>query len=294
MKKIIITAADEHFFPLLWDLIESLHRLHPKPFHAIGLLDVGLSEASLAKLAGRVDHVVSPDWDLPINESLRRQKTHLRALTARPFLPKHFPGYDYYLWLDADTWVQEKFAVDWFFDAAQTGAMGLVPQTDRSYVHTAGAVRWRHAFLFENFGEEGLQLYEKNNYFNAGAFALHKDAPHWRVWEAYFRMAAQKNLPRISDQNVLNFALWKEKLAIHPLPALCNWCCHLALPAVDFSAGKLCEPFIPHRPLGVIHLTSATKDTKLRFRHEGAIKELSLRFGALQQLTDQSALSLAA
>lgn len=290
MKKIIVTAADENFFPLLSDLIQSLKLLRPMPFDAIGVLDLGLSPASLEKLSGQVAHVVSPGWDLPLDPSLQLRMPYLRALTSRPFLPRYFPGYDYYLWLDADTWVQEKFAIDWFFTAAQTGDMALVPQIDRSYIHTARMVKWRKNYLFQSFGEEAIALYEQNTYFNAGAFALHRDALHWGVWEKFFRLAVKKNLPKISDQAVLNFAIWKENLRVHPLPALCNWCCHLALPAVDVYNGKLCEPHFPHRPLGLIHMTAGTKDRKLKFVYQGLKKEVSLSFAALQRLAEQEAL----
>ena len=85
-------------------------------------------------------HVVEPGWDLPVGEKLRTEKPELRGLTVRPFLPNYFPGYDAYLWIDADAWVQERYALDWYIEEAAKGALVAAPHVDRAYRHTSGLV----------------------------------------------------------------------------------------------------------------------------------------------------------
>ena len=71
-----------------------------------------------------------------VDTALRECTPHLRSLTARPFLPDYFPGYDVYIWIDCDAWVQEQFALEWLFYTAASGALGIVPELDRSYDKT--------------------------------------------------------------------------------------------------------------------------------------------------------------
>lgn len=239
---------------------------------------MGLSAATKASVREQVTHFAVPGWDLPFHQSHRSERPHLRAMSARPFLPQYFSGYDCYLWLDADTWVQKKFAIEGLFAAAQGGAMGIVPQIHPSYVHHSAAANWRRRILKNYFGDEGLALMEANTYYNSGAFSLLANAPHWAAWTDHFRAALRFNPEARSDQNVLNFALWKEQLPTHPLPALCNWCCHLALPSISLEAGELCEPHGSNQPLGIVHLTANTKDWHCMLEGNGKKFQVNLRF----------------
>ena len=125
MKKIIISGADNLFFDLLFDLISSLNQFNHKLSDSIGILDFGLSKTNLDKLSDLVDYVVKPTPEFMINTELS-VNSYLAARFSRPFLPQYFPNYDAYLWLDADTWVQNPFAIDLLFNAAQKNAIGIV------------------------------------------------------------------------------------------------------------------------------------------------------------------------
>ena len=79
-----------------------------------------IQDASLTRSGERVQ-LVAPGWDFdfPGRESA---PNYLKAEFSRPFLPRHFPGYEMYFWLDADAWVQEWRAVDIYCAAAAKGA----------------------------------------------------------------------------------------------------------------------------------------------------------------------------
>lgn len=278
MKRIIISAADENFRDLLLDLLNSLHQWNDPLADAIGILDLGLSDDTLSQIAPMVTYVVKPDWDILIDPALMESQSYKRAGTARPFLRKYFPGYDYYLWLDGDTWVQERFVIDQFFRAAATGAIGIVPQEDPCYTQHQTSIAWRLNRLRDYFGEEGKELHASNPYFNAGAFSLHCDAAHWDLWAKHFGDGLRRSPALCTDQTALNFTIWKEELPFQPLPALCNWTCHLAMPGIKLANGKLCEPRQPHREIGLVHLTAHTKSLQVKLNHPHYPDPVSYRF----------------
>ena len=262
MKTIIVSGSDEKLAYLLMGLLDSLGQWNEPLSDAIGILDLGLSESTLSKIRNRVTEIKVPDWDFEVSDALRKSSPYVRAKLARPFLPKYFPGYDLYLWLDADTWVQEKYAINWYFMGASDGRIAICPSADRSFTYSQQTLLWRKKHLFNYFGQDALDLYinvlmlnTDYAYYNDGAFCLRADAPHWKSWAHYFNQAVSANPNTVSDQAVLNYAIWKDGLAVHPLPSLCNWACHLALPLYNEKNNKLCEPHIPYNPIGLIEST---------------------------------------
>lgn len=279
---LIVSAANEAFAPMLKGLVASLFQWGPQKGVELGIMDLGLGPETLEWLRGYTATIVKPGWDLPVDAALAREKPYLQGFTARPFIPRHFPGHDLYLWIDADAWVQAKFALEWFAEAAGSGELAIVPQVHQSYVHRIGRWRWRMKNLREYFGEMTWDRLLTETYLNSGVFALRADAPHWGAWQDTFRAGLERCQGRICcDQTALNYAVWTGKLPYHPLPAVCNWLCHLALPAYSPDDGLFHEPGIPGDVLGILH--TADKNKELTVPLAGAhseISEVSLRFGS--------------
>lgn len=281
MKTIVVSGADEAFAPLLLDLIQSLADTDVQPFDAIGILDVGLSAATLENLRSKVTHIVEPEWDFPVDPALQKSSPHLRALLARPFLRKYFPGYTTYFWMDADTWVQEGFALDWFLRASKESEMALASNSDRSYKSHLIVNRWRFETMCKYFLDPELASQAMGRYFNAGVFCLRADAPHWEMWEKYMRIAIAAAPDLVCDQTTLNYAIVKENLPVHPLPALANWCCHMAFPSLSRDR-FLTEPFIPRRKIGIVHLSAGTKNVTIKTSLDGRSVTGTLRYRGLE------------
>lgn len=280
MRTLIVTAGDEGFMPLLRGLVESLQQWEPRPFTDLACLDVGLGPESREWVSRYAAHVVSPGWDLPVDPALREAKPHVRALTARPFLPKYFPGYDIYLWIDADAWVQSPFALEWCLAAAAKGALAAAPEVDRAYRHSKNVVEWRRSRMQRYFGDEAAGKLGLELYLNSGVFALRADAPHWEPWARHFSDGLKAtNGTLLTDQTALNHMLWTEKLPVHPLPALCNWLCHLAVPGFDARRQKFYEPFAPSQPIGILHLAGKSRHYTLEFKGgDSPARSMSLRY----------------
>ena len=279
MRTLIVTAANEAYAPLLRGLIESIDQRAPRVLTGLACFDLGLAPGTREWVGRHAAHVVEPGWDLPVGEKLRTEKPELRGLTVRPFLPNYFPGYDAYLWIDADAWVQERYALEWYMEEAAKGALVAAPQVDRAYRHTSGLVGVRINRMLAYFGQEAVARVVWASYFNAGVFALRSDAPHWALWAKWFDAGLTATKGELCcEQTALNHALWTERLPVSPLPALCNWLCHLALPGFDPIRERFCEPLVPRNPIGILHLTGRTKHGTFELPADGAVPGISLRY----------------
>ena len=273
---LIVTAADEGFAPLLRGLLGSL--VHAGWTGEVAVLDLGLSAQTRAWVDTVARHRVEPGWDLPVAPALRERQPQLRALTARPFLPRYFPGHARYLWIDADAWVQEAWVLARYLDACRGGRIAITPQVDRCYLHRQDLLGWRLERLQAGFGRAAAERALWETYVNAGAFALEAGAPRWEAWARHFAQGLSASGGMVCcDQSALNHLLWTERLPQHPLQATCNWLCHLALPAVERGSGRLVEPLAPHAPLGLVHLTALAKEGPVRLPGEDGPRVLDLR-----------------
>jgi lipopolysaccharide biosynthesis glycosyltransferase len=287
MRTLVVSAADEAYFPLLDGLIGSLQQWEASPFTDLACFDVGLAPSSRASLAQRVSRIVEPGWDLPVHPELRAELPAHRARTVRPFLPRYFPGYDVYIWIDADAWVQERFAIDWYVGAAAQGLLGAVPHVHFAYRTTPGLLHWRTSRMQAYFGQEAAAEIRWDVYLNSGVFALPSDAPHWEIWAKSFTRGLEATNGRLcSDQTALNHAVWTANLPVSPLPAICNWLCHLAMPGFDSTHGKFCEPVAPTHVIGILHLTGHARDRRFDLHSADAfLRTMSLRFPGVHRST---------
>jgi len=262
----VVSAADAGYFDLLEGLVRSLKAGSAARDLPISILDLGLEGTQRRWLEGQGARLVEPGWDVdfPVRDRLPR---HYRAMTARPYLPKHFPGYEIYLWLDADTWVQDGSALELFVRAARRGKLAIVPEIDRGYwtIHKRPKPWGQNQKAFAwAFGLKAGYRLGRNAILNVGAFALHAEAPHWSRWAAAHGRALNRRRLRppslrrfeffLSEQTALNHVIFAEGLPASFLPAYCNWFCGKGTPAFDRARGLLVEPHEPHHPLAVVHL----------------------------------------
>lgn len=258
---IIITAADAKFFELAQGCIQSVRAHAAGQKTPLAFLDLGCTNEQLNALRSLVDTVRQPGWEFQF-PGQEQTPGYLRGLLARPFLRRYFPGYEVYLWIDADAWVQDWRAIDLLAEGARRRrGLAIVPELDRaSQTQFGGLPRyWDQAYLWYERGH-GREVAAKLHSFpmlNAGVFALFEDAPHWKVWEQELGAAVNKSCETITDQIALNVSVYARNLLQHTelLPAWCNWTCHYGMPKWDEERGILVEPYLPQVPIGILHLT---------------------------------------
>ncbi len=279
LRTLVVTGADEGYFSLLDGLLDSLHQWDEQPFADLACFDLGLEARSRASVATRVSRIVEPSWDLPVDAELCRTRPGLRGHTVRPFLPRYFPGYDIYIWIDADAWVQRRFALEWLAGAAAQGLLGAVAHVHPAYETSDEVIQRRRGRMKAYYGQETADQIRWDMYLNSGVIALAANAPHWAAWEASFTRgleACQGKL--VTDQAALNHAVWIERLPVCPLPALCNWVTHLAMPGLDLVRGGFCEPVPPAHQIGILHLTDKSWIPIPYDLGDGSYRSVSLRF----------------
>ena len=111
----IISLADSNYYELLNELIDSIKQFNHSEKVAICILDACLTEEQTALLKNKVDEIKKAEWDIEVPQSKVKGKEWLKSQVSRAFLPKYFPNYKKYLWIDCDAWVQDWSSIDYIF-----------------------------------------------------------------------------------------------------------------------------------------------------------------------------------
>jgi hypothetical protein len=265
-KIIIISAANQAYWPLLSGLLHSIDKRRRSAGVAVGVLDLGLTGEQIERLRRYGADVVSPEWDYDLSGFAKEPPAFFKAMTARPHLPRYFAGYDLYVWIDADCWVQDWHVVRLLCTSAEERGFSIVPELDRSYTPFLLDDRtffdWARSCFVTCFGEEEAGRLAPYPLLNCGVFAATRDTPLWSLWAG--RMGDV--LTRIqeafffAEQTALNACIRNGNAPAALLPARCNWICSRALPLIAADGKSLVEPCPPFDPLGIVHLAAETKN----------------------------------
>jgi hypothetical protein len=282
-RLLIASGADRSYVPLVRDTVLSIRAQRRE--QAIGILDLGLDREHCDWLSSRVEHIVLPDWDLDFPRR-RQTAAAFKAQVARPFLRRHFPGYEMYLWIDADAWVQDARVIDLYAAAADRNKLAITPEIDRAYKrHYKRPKPFGWTLAWKNyrqaFGWRAADRLGRNPMVNCGVFALHRDAPHWDAWARVLAQVLQRTQFFFVEQMALNYVIFAERLPVNFLPAYCNWMPGDAVPAFDGKRGLFVEPYAPHEVIGVMHLAGREQKSHVfRIdRLDGGTVATSLRYG---------------
>ena len=140
-KNVIVSLADANYYPLLEELIDSIKRFRESEKVAICVLDAGLTDEQKEKLLNKVDEIKSAKWDIEVPGHKVKDKEWLKSQVSRAFLPKYFPNYEKYLWIDCDAWVNNWNCVELYFKACDDGKLGITQTIGPGYKITS-KVSW--------------------------------------------------------------------------------------------------------------------------------------------------------
>jgi hypothetical protein len=274
--RVIVSAADRAFFGMLQGLVRSIRDQREASSVDVAVLDLGLAPEQRLWLEENAVHPIVPRVSVLGDDDIRS-----RAFSARPVLPECVPGYEEYLWIDADAWVQDWAAVELFFAAAAGGALAIVYSVDRGYDDAiltrlrsvlgvvVGVSGWIPRAALIGYGRGVSLRLALKPLVNAGVFAMRARSPGWAAWaESYRNARFVRNRPAF-DQVAVTHAIFERGLEVEFLPAWCNWICSRGLPKVDPAEGRLVEPCLPHRDLGIVHLVHAKRDAELELAQVG-------------------------
>jgi hypothetical protein len=271
-KNVIISLADSNYFELLNELVDSIKSFEESKYTAICILDAGLSEQQRELLSKKVDEIKSAEWDIDVSAFKIKRREWLKSQVSRAFLPKYFPNYEKYLWIDADAWVNSWDTIELYFKGCEKNKLSIATNTDRAYgkVTTAKwffgsfarikSQNYKHA-KSSGFSEKIARHVALEPHLNIGVFALEANASHWKVWQKNLKLALKKGKIWGSEQIAMNISVYYDNLPVEILPAYCNWT-HIGLGGFKFDKKKntLVEPYLPNHKIGIVHLAGKHND----------------------------------
>ena len=269
-KNVIISLADSNYFLLLDELIDSIKRFKESEEIAICILDAGLEKKQKEILKKKVDSIKSADWDIKVPESKVKGKEWLKSQVSRAFLPKYFPGYEQYIWIDADAWVNSWYPIELLLKGCENNKLSIVSSADRAYGRVLRAEwvfggfariksqNYKHA-KSSGFSETIARQVALKPHLNIGVFALQANSTHWEIWQKNLKKALSSGKVWGSEQIAMNITIYSDGLDVEILPAYCNWTLIEAL-KFDKIRNTLVEPYLPNHEIGIVHFAGKNND----------------------------------
>jgi len=273
-KKVIVSLSDANYFPLLEELINSIKKFKESENVAICILDAGLTKEQKESLLNKVDEVKSAEWDIEVPGYKVNNKEWLKSQVSRAFLPKYFPHYEKYLWIDCDAWVNDWNSVELYFRACDNGKLGITQTIGPGYKITS-KVNWligklaviksqnfKHA-VKSKVGYAKARKLAFAPHINIGVFSLEKNSKAWSLWQKNLAIALKAGNVFGSEGLAINMSVYIDDLETEFLPLNCNWITSNLLPKFDEQKEIFVEPYLPNYKIGIMHLAAGIwKDGK--------------------------------
>ena len=273
-KNVIVSLADANYFPLLNELVDSIKSFDESKNVAICILDAGLTDDQKKTLIKKVDEIKSAEWDIEVPGYKVKGKEWLKSQVSRAFLPKYFPDYEKYLWIDCDAWVNDWDCIELYFKACDSGKLGITQTIGPGYKITS-RVNWlfgklaiiksqnfKHA-VKSNIGYEKARKLAFAPHINIGVFSLENNSPGWASWQKNLSQALKAGNIFGSEGLAINMSVYIDDLETEFLPLNCNWITSNLLPKYDEGNDTFVEPFLPNYKIGIMHLAAGIwKDGK--------------------------------
>jgi len=300
-KNVIVSLADSNYFELLNELVDSIKSFEKSKNTAICILDAGLTSEQKLILSKKVDEIKSAEWDIEVPAIKVKGKEWLKSQVSRAFLPKYFPKYEKYLWIDCDAWVNDWECVELYFKACEDGKLGITQTLGPGY-KIMSKVNWLFGKIAiiksQNFkhavkSKIGLSKARKLAFaphINIGVFSLEKDSPGWASWQKNLVQTLKSGNIFGSEGLAINMSVYIDELETEFLPLNCNWIASNLLPKFDEIKNTFVEPFLPNYKIGIMHLAAGIWDGNKDMRLDKNVKiniqsiqknslSKSLRFG---------------
>ena len=300
-KNVIVSLADSNYFNLLNELIDSIKHFDKDNTTAICILDAGLEKEQVNKLSSKVDEIKSAEWDIQVSSIKVRGKEWLKSQVSRAFLPKYFPNYNKYLWIDCDAWVNDWSSIELYFKACENGKLGITQTLGPGY-RIMSKVNWlfgkiaiiksqnfKHA-ISSKIGMDKARKLAFAPHVNIGVFSLEKNSSCWDIWQKNLETTLKSGKIFGSEGLAINMSIYIDNVETEFLPLNCNWIASNLLPKFDEKNHTFVEPYLPNNKIGIMHLAAGIWDNKKDMRINSSVKiqiktlenknvSKSLRFG---------------
>ena len=300
-KNTIVSLADANYYDLLIELIDSIKQFPQSSNIAICILDAGLTDEQKKILSSKVDEIKSAEWDIKVPSLKVLGKEWLKSQVSRAFLPKYFPDYEKYLWIDCDAWVNDWDTIELYFRACENNKLGITQTMAPGYKIMSKASwlfgklaiiksqNFKHA-ISSKIGIENARKLAFAPHINIGVFSLEKNSPCWSTWQKNLEKTLSSGKIFGSEGLAINMSVYIDEIETEFLPIKCNWIASNLLPKYDDQKQTFVEPYLPNYKIGIMHLAAGiwkdNRDMRIDKNVKIDIKTLddkiiskSLRFG---------------
>ena len=300
-KNTIVSLADANYCDLLIELIDSIKQFPQSSNIAICILDAGLTDEQKKVLSSKVDEIKSAEWDIKVPSLIVLGKEWLKSQVSRAFLPKYFPDYEKYLWIDCDAWVNDWDTIELYFRACENNKLGITQTMAPGYKIMSKASwlfgklaiiksqNFKHA-ISSKIGIENARKLAFAPHINIGVFSLEKNSPCWSTWQKNLEKTLSSGKIFGSEGLAINMSVYIDEIETEFLPIKCNWIASNLLPKYDDQKQTFVEPYLPNYKIGIMHLAAGiwkdNRDMRIDKNVKIDIKTLddkkiskSLRFG---------------
>ena len=282
-KNVIVSLADSNYFNLLNELIDSIKSFKESSEIAICILDAGLNEEQKKILNEKVESIKKAEWDIEVPPNKVNGKEWLKSQVSRAFLPKYFPNYEKYLWIDCDAWVQDWNCIELYLNACENGKLGITQTMGPGY-RIMSKVNWifgkiaiiksqnfKHALSSKIPIDQARKL-AFAPHINIGVFSLEGNSSCWKIWQENLKKTLRSGKIFGSEGLAINISVYIDQIETEFLPLNCNWIASNLLPKFDENKDEFVEPFLPNYKIGIMHLAAGLWKDKKDMRLDKSVK----------------------
>jgi hypothetical protein len=279
----IVSLADANYFDLLNELVNSILQFKESDNVDICILDAGLTDEQKTTLSKKVKQIKKAEWDIEVPGYKIGKKEWLKSQVSRAFLPKYFPGYKKYLWIDCDAWVNDWNSVELYFKACENGKLGITQTLGPGY-KIMSKVKWlfgkiaviksqnfKHA-ISSKIGIDKARKLAFAPHINIGVFSLEENSNCWKSWQENLKKTLSSGKIFGSEGLAINMSVYIDNINTEFLPLNCNWIASNLLPKYNEQEKTFVEPYLPNYKIGIMHLAAGIWKDQKDMRIDKSIK----------------------
>ena len=268
-KTAIVTGSDKNYFPYLKNLIHSLDITNTLELCDLCILDVEDKSEYLDIFNDKITKREKTSFSLKL--LFKEKKNWFKLLTERPFIKDYFPGYENYIWMDADTEVLDIEGIKNIILACKNRDLAIAPEVNESYIFQNTKFGIKKIFKsfykisgwsFKNYNKYfssqlGQDLFFKP-LFNNGVFCLKSDSEIWKLWKKNYQHAldnAKSSYGIKTDQLSLNKVIYENFEKISILDSTNNWIINKS-EKIEKDGKYFLTPSFPKRKINILHYTN--------------------------------------
>jgi lipopolysaccharide biosynthesis glycosyltransferase len=271
MKKkfTIVSGSDKNYLPFLKQLISSLVSSKSLEIVDLCIFSIDLEKKDLIDFNSFISDQKNPNFSVKLNFLPKNNWSKL--LTERPYLREYFPGYETYIWMDADIVVLNRNGILDLINGCNEKEISISTENHSDYVHVnnnfgiknfLGSFYKIKGWSFKNYKKFYSETVAENllfkPLFNNGVFGMKANSSLWTKWQETYKKAlnvCNDDYGLKNDQLSLNVVLYENLTRVAILEAVNNYIYKFSKPFFDKENKRYLTNSYPRREINIVHYT---------------------------------------